>query len=102
MTDSELTGADRLDEDELGLDPFEGGMDPPERWAEANRHGMTEAEQREGAPLDDRLSEEEPERQGAVDEVGPERLVDDRIKMPERLDDDSVARQLRTPHPEQT
>ncbi|SDD08503.1 hypothetical protein [Actinokineospora iranica] len=50
-----------LDEDNLGLDPLEEGIEPPERWAEADKHGMTIAEQREGADIGDRLAAEEPD-----------------------------------------
>jgi hypothetical protein len=62
VTDPEpRSNAERLDEEELRLDPLEAGMDPPERWSEADRYGMTEAEQRRGASLAERLAEEEPE-----------------------------------------
>ena len=121
MGSEPLSGADRLDEDELGVDPLEGGMDPPERWSEADRVGMTEAEQREGASLDERLSEEdpdpEPERQDAIDDLDSrapnsnedgEPIVDDHVDV--GLPDSarrgqsadraggSVAEQMRTPH----
>jgi len=56
MTDPEgHNAAEDLDEDRLRLDPLEEGMDPPERWspAMAGEHDT----------LDERLGEEEPERQ---------------------------------------
>src|SRR2546430_780252 len=116
-----LTGADRLDEDELGVDPFEAGMDPPERWSQADRFGTTEREQRQGAPLDQRLSEEEPDPPAGprdpVDELDSraphrtddgESMVDDHVDqgLPESARrgqsadraGGSVAEQLRTPH----
>jgi hypothetical protein len=122
MTNPEpLSGADRLDEDELGVDPFEAGMDPPEQWSEANRFGMTEGEQRRGAPLDQRLSEEEPEPRAAprdpIDELdsrAPSSTEDGEPIMDDHLEDElpefarrgqsadraggSVAEQIRTPH----
>lgn len=55
--------AEELDEDMLDADPLEEGMDPPDEWAAADRYGMTEAEQREGESLEQRLSEEEPDAQ---------------------------------------
>ena len=56
-----LNSAEDLDEDRLRADPLESGMDPPERWSAASRHGMTATEQVEGRPLDDRLAEEQPD-----------------------------------------
>src|SRR5262245_18876175 len=112
-----LSGADRLDEDELGVDPLEGGMDPPERWSEADRAGMTEAEQRPGAPLDERLSGQQTERRDAVDYLDSrapnstddgEPIIDDHVDV--GLPDSarrgqsadraggSVAEEMRTPH----
>jgi hypothetical protein len=49
------------DEDNLRLDPLEEGMDPPEHWAQADKFGNTEREQREGEDLDHRLAEEQPD-----------------------------------------
>lgn len=51
-------GAEDLDEDRIGLDPLEEGMDPPEQWTAADRFGVTAAEQREGESLDQRLAQE--------------------------------------------
>jgi hypothetical protein len=56
-----LNAAEDLDEDRLRLDPLEDGMDPPEHWSQAMDHGTTERETREGADLDDRLREEQPD-----------------------------------------
>lgn len=55
--------AEDLDEDRLRQDPLEEGMDPPERWSEADRWGMTPFEQSQGEPLDSKLAQEEPEDQ---------------------------------------
>ncbi|UJW35806.1 hypothetical protein L3Q67_19620 [Saccharothrix sp. AJ9571] len=67
-----LNSAEDLDEDRLRVDPLEEGIEPPERWSEANRFGMTPAEQREGEPMEARLREEQPDI--SVDDV-PERPV---------------------------
>ncbi|GAB3008535.1 hypothetical protein [Saccharothrix stipae] len=56
-----LDEIEQLDEDELGVDPLEEGVDPPEHWSGADRHGTTPREQREGETLDQRLAQEEPE-----------------------------------------
>lgn len=53
-----LSATEGLDEDELGLDPLEAGIEPPERWSAATR-----AELREGETLEERLSEELPDDQ---------------------------------------
>jgi hypothetical protein len=51
-------GAEDLDEDRIGLDPLEEGMDPPERWEGSDRFGVSADEQRDGESLDQRLAEE--------------------------------------------
>lgn len=84
------TGAssEDLDEDRIGLDPLEEGMDPPERWAASNRFGVGADEQHDGETLDQRLAQEtddvdpddpdavderaEPQRSGEINEVGPQ------------------------------
>jgi hypothetical protein len=50
-----------LDEDDLGLDPLEEGMDPPEHWRQADRFGTTAREQAEGQDIEGRLREEQPD-----------------------------------------
>jgi hypothetical protein len=52
---------EQFDEDNLRLDPLEEGMDPPERWAQADKFGNTEREMREGEDLEGRLAQEQPE-----------------------------------------
>jgi hypothetical protein len=56
-----MPGAEDLDEDRLGVDPLERGIEPPERWAGADRFGTTPREEHEGPDLDQRLAEEEPD-----------------------------------------
>ncbi|NBH07073.1 hypothetical protein [Amycolatopsis sp. SID8362] len=56
-----LSPSEALDEDELRVDPLEEGVEPPEHWSAANRHGTTPGEIREGEPMKQRLAEEEPD-----------------------------------------
>lgn len=65
----ELTGSEALDEDELRVDPLEGGIEPPEHRSGTDKRGTTPFEQRHGQNLDHRLAEEEPD--------SPLRSVDD-------------------------
>jgi hypothetical protein len=59
--DDVLTESEALDEDELGVDPLEEGMDPPEHWSAATRYGTTPMEQATDRPLTERLAEERPD-----------------------------------------
>jgi hypothetical protein len=56
-----LSPSEALDEDELRVDPLEGGVEPPEHWSAVDRHGTTPEEVREGEPIEQRLAEEEPD-----------------------------------------
>ncbi|MGH3801313.1 MAG: hypothetical protein ACRDTD_14480 [Pseudonocardiaceae bacterium] len=69
--DDVLTQAETLDEDDMGVDPLEGGMDPAEDWSASNRYGTTAVEQATDRPLADRLEEERPD----VTESVPDRPV---------------------------
>lgn len=55
-----VTGVDAedLDEDRLGLDPLEEGMDPPEQWAASDQFGVSGEEHRDSESLDQRLAQE--------------------------------------------
>ena len=55
-----LQSAGDLDEDELGVDPMEDGVDLPDRWSAVTQERPTAAEQHEGETLDERLAEERP------------------------------------------
>lgn len=59
--DDVLTQSESLDEDGMGVDPLEGGMDPAEDWSASNRYGTTATEQATDRPLTDRLEEERPD-----------------------------------------
>lgn len=54
-------GSEDMDEDRLGVDPLESGMDPPERWTASDKFGVTADEQQRGETLDQRLDEERPD-----------------------------------------
>jgi hypothetical protein len=51
---------DTLDGD-LGDDPLDRGVAPPERWSAGMRYGTTAQEQEDGESLDQQLAEEEPD-----------------------------------------
>ncbi|GAA3584068.1 hypothetical protein GCM10022222_80970 [Amycolatopsis ultiminotia] len=61
--DDTLDPSAALDEDELGVDPLERGVEPPEHWSAAERVGTTPAEVREGESHAERLAEEQPDVQ---------------------------------------
>ncbi|GAA4813628.1 hypothetical protein [Tomitella cavernea] len=54
-------GAEDVDEDRLGVDPLEKGVEPPEDWSAADREGVTAREQAEGETLEHRLWSERPD-----------------------------------------
>lgn len=56
-----LNSAEELDEDELGVDPLEEGVEPPERWSVAESYGTTPYEQEQGEDLDRKLAAERPD-----------------------------------------
>jgi hypothetical protein len=112
MTDEyQLSGSEETDEDELSVDPLERGMEPPERWAEADHFGMTPREQREGEPLEQRLQQEQrdtrPEDLHYAGELGDNEIIQGQIEelgqLPETPMDNSdraggsVAESLREP-----
>lgn len=56
-----LNSSEDLDEDRLKVDPLESGMEPPEHWSVAERHGRTPLEEHEGESLDERVRQEQPD-----------------------------------------
>ncbi|WP_233266783.1 hypothetical protein [Tomitella fengzijianii] len=58
--------AEDLDEDRLGADPLEEGVEPPEDWSAADRDGVTAREQAEGESIDHRLWSERPDTAESV------------------------------------
>jgi hypothetical protein len=59
--DDVLTQSESLDEDDMGVDPLERGMDPGSDWVASDRYGTTATEQATDRPLTDRLAEERPD-----------------------------------------
>jgi Family of unknown function (DUF5709) len=59
--DGVLEPADALDDDDLGADPLDTGVIPPDRWSAGMGFGSTESEALEGESLDQLLAEEEPD-----------------------------------------
>lgn len=55
---ADLQSAGDLDEDELGVDPLEDGVEPPERWSAVAEGRPTPSEEHAGPTLDQRLAEE--------------------------------------------
>jgi len=59
--DGVLDTDETLLSDQPSRDPLDTGIEPPDGWSEANRYGMTAAEQARGESLDQLLAEEEPD-----------------------------------------
>ena len=59
--DDVLTQSEALDEDDMGVDPLEGGMDPADDWSASDRYGTTAIERATDRPLTERLEEERPD-----------------------------------------
>ena len=70
--DNVLTQSEALDEDDMGVDPLEGGMDPAEGWSASDRYGTTAIEQATDRPLTERLEEERPDVSTASVPARPE------------------------------
>jgi hypothetical protein len=68
--------ADTLDGD-LGDDPLDRGVVPPQHWSSASRFGTTSAEEERGESLDQLLAEEQPEVDAAPDDERLEDIADD-------------------------
>jgi hypothetical protein len=87
--DDVLTQSETLDEDDMGVDPLEGGMDPPEDWSAANRYGTTAIEQATARPLAERLDEECPDvlPETAQDRAGAATLLEE---LDESVDDEVI------------
>ncbi|RJQ75180.1 hypothetical protein D5S17_21605 [Pseudonocardiaceae bacterium YIM PH 21723] len=90
------SATEELDEDQLGVDPLERGMDPAERWAGADREGTTGREQAEGESIERRLAEEEPDV-NPVEAVEPDRYEKvETYDLPEADGPGPIARQGRS------
>lgn len=96
---SPLQPSEGLDENELGVDPVEAGVEPPEGWSRETSERVTR--EREGESLGERLWEEEPdvepreakpvaetrthEIDETVDEVAEEQVADSDEPGPEGI-----------------
>jgi hypothetical protein len=84
LEDYEVEDAgDTLDGD-VGDDPLDRGVIPPQHWSSAMRFGTTAAEQEDGESLDQLLAEEEPEFEAPAEEQSPADVVSD----PDAADED--------------
>jgi hypothetical protein len=70
----------------LGDDPLDRGVAPPERWSSAIRFGTTAEEQDEGESLDQLLAEEEPDITPEIDDERPEDIAGDKDAADEDVD----------------
>jgi hypothetical protein len=77
LTDYETQDASDTLDGELGDDPLDRGVVPPERWSAGMKFGDTADEQASGESLDDLLAEEEPDTPFDVDDDLPESSEDD-------------------------
>ncbi len=82
-----LNQSESTDSDEIHNDDGDIVVDPPEDWSGVDKFGITEREEREGEPLDDRLAAEEPD----VTDISVEPIADDSIG-DEPLDDEPPGR----------
>lgn len=100
LNDEMLDASESTDSDELGETTGDDGYDAPEGWSAASRTGTTEAEEREGESLSDKLAEERsdepladaPERPVAdtpLDEL--DSRVDDVVVADEPIDGEDIA-----------
>jgi hypothetical protein len=61
LTDYDVQEPSDSLEPDLGADPLDRGVAPPERWSAGMRFGTTAEEEEEGETLDQALAEEEPD-----------------------------------------
>ena len=57
-----MNSAEDLDEDRIGKDPLEEGVEPPEHWSGVDKPGTTPYEQAEGESVEEKLARERAER----------------------------------------
>ncbi|GAA4007601.1 hypothetical protein GCM10022247_32150 [Allokutzneria multivorans] len=82
--------SESLDEDRIGVDPLEEGVEPPEHWSGVDQHGTTPNEQREGETLDERLAEERPDVEPEPVPERPRAVTPD-SELDETIDEDPPA-----------
>jgi hypothetical protein len=86
LEDYEVEDAYDTLEGNLGEDPLDRGVAPPERWSAGIRFGTTAEEQEEGESLDQLLAEEEPDTAWDVDDGRPEDVAEDEDAADEDVD----------------
>lgn len=83
-----LQSAEDLDEDELGVDPLEEGVEPPENWSVVTRDRRTPSEDHAGETLDERLAEE---RSTAADDLDKPLAETRMFELDETVDERAAA-----------
>jgi hypothetical protein len=71
LEDYEVRDASETLDSNLGNDPLDAGVIPPQHWSAGMRYGTTAEEEEEGESLDRLLAEEEPDNDG-FDEIDDE------------------------------
>jgi hypothetical protein len=74
LEDYETRDASETLDGDIGDDPLDTGVIPPQHWSAGMRYGTTAEEEDRGESLDQLLAEEEPDE---VDDEVPESLGDD-------------------------
>ena len=78
LEDYEVRDASETLDGDIGDDPLDNGVIPPQHWSAGMRYGTTAEEEEEGESLDQLLAEEEPDDEGlGVDDEVPESSGDD-------------------------
>jgi hypothetical protein len=90
-----VQSAPSLDEDEIGTDPLERGVEPPEHWSTVAADRPTPRQQREGSSLDERLAAERPD----PDEVEPKPVAETRMHELDESIDERAAEQAADDEP---
>lgn len=85
-----VRSAPSLDEDEIGADPLEEGIEPPEHWSTVTIDRPTPRQQREGRSLDERLAAERRD----TAEVDPKPLAETRTHELDESIDQRAAEQV--------
>lgn len=86
LTDFEVQDSSDTLDGEVGDDPLDRGVVPPERWSAAMKFGSTAAEQGTGESLDQLLAEEEPDTVAEPDDERPEDIAGDDDAADEDID----------------
>jgi hypothetical protein len=86
LTDYDLQEPSDSLEPDLGADPFDRGVAPPEGWSAGMRFGTTAEEQEEGESLDRALAEEEPDIAFDPDDEPPDDPAGDEDAADEYVD----------------